>query len=340
MRFRLARVIFCVFFSSISTALFANEKEVLTDQHDQAFTNLAGFLEFKNLPLSDVLNPSYTAIFRIINHRFFAVSSFVDESATIVPKLIYQSIYTWYHSQGFYLLFLLSGSVIMALLIYAGISKSEKATQVLDNFNYSDFDSITLSLKKEELIQEINLKNQELANLSMHLIERGKLISKVREEIQAIVKNELQPNQSSNFRSILRMLADAEKQEDDWEQFAIHFDEVHRNFLSLLKSEFPVLSTTDLKLCAYLRLNLSSKEIAQSLNITVKGVEVSRYRLRKKLNLSKEINLTDFLLQLSKSGDGTPSTLSENPDELARFLLFFNKSMTAKFISQGGYQFR
>lgn len=257
---------------------------------------------------------------------------------TKADSLIYNFQF-WFQSDRAYLLFILLITVLISFLIYAGILKSGIPSQRLRNFNYPDYDSINNTLKKEELIQEINLKNQELANVSMHLIERGKLISKVKEEIQTIIKNEKHQDLSVNFRKILRMLSDAEKQEQDWEQFAVHFDEVHRNFLAVLKSEFPVLSITDLKLCAYLRLNLSSKEIAQSLNITVKGVEVSRYRLRKKLNLSKEIHLTDFLLQLSKTKDRNQDNLGDQPDELARFLSFFNKSMTAKYISQGGYNF-
>jgi DNA-binding CsgD family transcriptional regulator len=66
-----------------------------------------------------------------------------------------------------------------------------------------------------------------------------------------------------------------------------------------MKTKFPGLSSTDLKLCAYLRLNLTSKEIAQLLNISLKGVEISRYRVRKKLNLSTEVHLYDFLIDIT-----------------------------------------
>jgi DNA-binding NarL/FixJ family response regulator len=93
------------------------------------------------------------------------------------------------------------------------------------------------------------------------------------------------------------MLGETEKSDEDWSRFALYFDEVHNNYLTTLKTKFPQLSNTDLKLCAYLRLNLSSKEIAQLLNISLKGVEVSRYRLRKKLGLATEVNLHDFLLE-------------------------------------------
>jgi DNA-binding CsgD family transcriptional regulator len=67
-----------------------------------------------------------------------------------------------------------------------------------------------------------------------------------------------------------------------------------------MKTRFPGLSPTDLKLCAYLRLNLTSKEIAQLMNISLKGVEISRYRVRKKLMLSTEVNLYDFLIDITK----------------------------------------
>jgi DNA-binding NarL/FixJ family response regulator len=95
------------------------------------------------------------------------------------------------------------------------------------------------------------------------------------------------------------MLGETEKSDEDWNRFALYFDEVHNNYLTTLKTKFPQLSNTDLKLCAYLRLNLSSKEIAQLLNISLKGVEVSRYRLRKKLGLATEVNLHDFLVEVT-----------------------------------------
>jgi DNA-binding CsgD family transcriptional regulator len=82
-----------------------------------------------------------------------------------------------------------------------------------------------------------------------------------------------------------------------WEKFAVHFDEINNNFLKNLKSHFPKLTNTDLKVCAYLQLNLASKEIAQLMNITVRGVEISRYRLRKKLGLNTEQSIAEFLDQ-------------------------------------------
>ncbi|HWK99165.1 MAG TPA: LuxR C-terminal-related transcriptional regulator, partial [Parapedobacter sp.] len=65
-----------------------------------------------------------------------------------------------------------------------------------------------------------------------------------------------------------------------------------------LKADHPELVPNDMKLCAYLRMNMSSKEIASLLNITTRGVEIRRYRLRKKLNLAPGKNLTEFLMEV------------------------------------------
>jgi DNA-binding CsgD family transcriptional regulator len=94
-------------------------------------------------------------------------------------------------------------------------------------------------------------------------------------------------------------LGDDENNDEDWEHFAIHFDQVHSNFLANLKGRYPTLTSTDQKLCAYLRMNLSSKEIAQLMNISLRGVEISRYRLRKKLQVPTEVNLYDYFIQLN-----------------------------------------
>lgn len=87
-----------------------------------------------------------------------------------------------------------------------------------------------------------------------------------------------------------------DKMKKNWEQFAVHFDKVHSDFLITLKDRYPNLTPSELKLCAYLRLNLCSKEIAQIMNISIKSVELARYRLRKKLQIQPDVNLYNFLL--------------------------------------------
>ncbi|MEA3446274.1 MAG: LuxR C-terminal-related transcriptional regulator, partial [Bacteroidota bacterium] len=83
--------------------------------------------------------------------------------------------------------------------------------------------------------------------------------------------------------------------DNDWQQFKLHFEEVHIGFFDNLKTNYPGLTQNELKLCAYLRINLSSKEIAQMLHNTSDTINKSRYRLRKKLNLSNEDDLIEFI---------------------------------------------
>lgn len=155
-----------------------------------------------------------------------------------------------------------------------------------------------VKLQNEKLESDVNFKNRELANATMHLVERGKVLSKIREELIRFQKNTPFIGPSGDFKRIINQLSDAEKDDTYWDQFVGHFDQVYGNYLTLLKTKFQNLSPTDLKLSAYLRINLSSKEISQLMNISVRGVEIARYRLRKKLQLSTDENLYDFLINI------------------------------------------
>jgi DNA-binding CsgD family transcriptional regulator len=103
----------------------------------------------------------------------------------------------------------------------------------------------------------------------------------VKNEIQKVIKN-IEKNIAGD---------------QDWEQFEIHFDQVHGDFMSRFKKEYSSLSPQEIKLSAYLRMNLSTKEIAYLMNISVRGVEIARYRLRKKLNLERSENLQEYILK-------------------------------------------
>jgi DNA-binding CsgD family transcriptional regulator len=147
----------------------------------------------------------------------------------------------------------------------------------------------------------------------MHLVERGKVLSKIKEELMQALKKTETP--ATPFKRVIRLLDDAESNDEDWEHFSTHFDQVHSNFLSTIKNKFPKLTPTDLKLCAYLRINLSSKEIAQLMGISVRGVEISRYRLRKKLALPQEVSLFDFLQAIAPGDikDFQPNPRQQEP---------------------------
>lgn len=148
---------------------------------------------------------------------------------------------------------------------------------------------------REKLETEIQYKNQELATATMHLVQKGEILQVVQENLNLILEKSTNPEVKKEIRQLLNLLNFDAKLDEDWEQFAVHFDQVHVDFLKRLRERYPQLGPIDHKLCAYLRMNLTTKEIAPLMNISIRGVEASRYRLRKKLGLSNDANLTEVI---------------------------------------------
>jgi DNA-binding CsgD family transcriptional regulator len=175
--------------------------------------------------------------------------------------------------------------------------EEQKQLQYLHQLELERNANEIIKLKNEKLEADIQLKNTELASTTMSLVQKGEMLNKVKEEFLRMKNGNGNENDKNGdeYKKIIKMLGD-DKVKKNWDQFAVHFDKVHADFLVSLKNHYPNLTPSELKLCAYLRLNLSSKEISQVMNITIKSVELSRYRLRKKLQLPSDANLYYFLL--------------------------------------------
>jgi len=153
-----------------------------------------------------------------------------------------------------------------------------------------------IRLRNEKLRAEMKQKDKELANSTMQMIQKNKSLIKIRKDLQKLAR-EINDDLNKNLvNSLIRKINRDIDHESHWEVFESHFENVHEEFLKRLKAKYPDLSPRELKLCAYLRLNVSSKEIAALMNISTRGVEISRYRLRKKLNLDRNANLTEFII--------------------------------------------
>ena len=153
-----------------------------------------------------------------------------------------------------------------------------------------------IQLQNERLQTDLERKNTDLATMATNLVQKKEFIQKMTEELNRLASADKGAISPPELKKLLRSLTSDEKLDKEWEQFSIHFDKVHSGFLLLLKETYPELNTHDLKLCAYLRMNLSSKEMAKLMSISVRGVEIGRYRLRKKLNLAPKEDLFQFLL--------------------------------------------
>lgn len=155
-----------------------------------------------------------------------------------------------------------------------------------------------IRLRNEKLEAKKLSLDKELANQTLNIVNKNKFLMKVNEELKR-VSDETSDSAAKAKMSQLKRRIDKEIDNQRQNQiFETYFEEVHEDFFQRLKEQFPDLSPKDLRLCAYIRQNMSTKEIATLLNISERGVEISRYRLRKKLDLSREVNLSTFLLNL------------------------------------------
>ncbi len=152
-------------------------------------------------------------------------------------------------------------------------------------------------LQEENLEAEIRHKNQELVSATLHITQKNEMLNTVRIALDKIKSRSLGPNEmQQEIEQVVKMVQNDANLDADWESFVQNFDTVHNDFFKRLKEQFPSLRTNDYKLCAYLRLNLTSKDISKLMNISTRSVETNRYRLRKKLELSNDTNLTEFLI--------------------------------------------
>ena len=154
-----------------------------------------------------------------------------------------------------------------------------------------------MRLENEKLENDLNFKSKEMASSTISIIKKNEVLSEIKSELQE--QKEKLGTQFPNkyYDKLIRLIDSNLSSDDDWAVFQTNFDRIHENFFRHLKATYHDLTPNDLKLCALLRLNMNTKDIANLMNITVRGVEVARYRLRKKLNLSSEKNLVDFMIE-------------------------------------------
>ena len=204
----------------------------------------------------------------------------------------------WYLSNLAIFLYTL-GFVLLALLVhrlYKNYYKKQREQLLRDNKKKLKRKKLKaqkkiVQLNNEKLREEVESKNRELAISTMSIIKKNEFLNAIKDQLKGTAEN---PQIKSVIRTIDRNINNS----DDWKFFEDAFNNADKDFLKKVKTTHPELTANDLRLCAYLRLNLSSKEIAPLLNISVRSVEVKRYRLRKKMNLPHEDGLADYIMEI------------------------------------------
>ena len=252
--------------------------------------------EFTNLPLGD-----YTFEVKVRNN-LGAESSIARFHFRILPPW-YRTPIAW----GFYIC-LLGGILFWRIRFQQkkfrkqqlAFEEEQKRLNYIYDLERSRAEGELMALQSQTLESEIQFKNSELAASAMHLVKKGELITRLKTELNQLLRRVDTPAAQTELKKMIKQLEEDDQIDQEWDQFAKHFDKVHSDFVLLLKAKHSDISPSEIKLCSFLRMNLSSKEIAQLLNISVRGVEISRYRLRKKLNLQNGENLFDYLIGLQQ----------------------------------------
>ena len=204
----------------------------------------------------------------------------------------------WYWSNMAVILYVLAVLLVMLVInrLFVQYYKNQRNRLIEDNKKQIELTQLESSqeimkLKNDRLKSELESKNRELATTAMSLINKNELLQGIKNDL-------LQLEDTASRKEVARVIDKNLSNNSDWEFFKEAFNNADKDFLSKMKNKHPELTANDLKFCAFLRLNLSSKEIAPLLNISVRSVEIKRYRLRKKMNLEHSVNLIDYILEI------------------------------------------
>jgi hypothetical protein len=250
------------------------------------------------------------------------VYTFRIKARSLLETEIAETAYTfnilppWYKSTLFIVFYILISIICLILLFGYVKRKSEAAARKVEirkekemqeqeklfKEDAKEKEKEIVTLKNQKLQYELRYKSQELANSTMNLIRKNEMLLELNHNIEKIYDEINKSDTSTIIASVGKRLQSIQQEikqnierDDYWKKFAENFDLIYENYLKRLKEQYPSLSKSDLKLCAYLKMGLRSKEIAPLLNMSFRSVEMCRYRLRKKITIGRDINLTDFL---------------------------------------------
>lgn len=151
-----------------------------------------------------------------------------------------------------------------------------------------------LNLKNENLAKEVEAKQTRLSVSLLQSAHKNQFLNDLKAMIQKLNTTDLNIAHAE-IRKVIREINSEINQEDYWEQFQFHFDEMHKNFVEELKRRHPQITSNDQRLCCFLRLDLNNREIASILHITVNGVEQTKYRLKKKMQIEEQVSLNEYI---------------------------------------------
>ncbi len=231
----------------------------------------------------------------------------------LVTSFTFEILPPWYRTWWSYLAYAVAATLLL-YYVYRRIMDSRKHLLMQKELELyrqkqkfkkeSELKDQTIdSLKEENLQSELRHKSEELVQTTLNIVRKNEMLLDLKKGVDSISHSLNENDPASLRRRIVRLqgqIATNIEHDDDLQAFQATFDSVHHDFFRHLEEAYPTLNNKEKLLCAYIQMNLLTKEIAPLLNISVRGVEISRYRLRKKLGLEERDSLAEFLRRFSK----------------------------------------
>lgn len=229
-------------------------------------------------------------------YTFIVKSRFGSDAQAESSEYSFRILPPWYKSNiaylGYFILFACITAYSLSRLQKKYSIKHEQQQQRLQ-LELETSEKEVMKLKNEKLSAEVDYKNKELSAMTIHMIKRSEVLNKLKTHIKEASKDSTTTKET--LSTLLRMIRVAEKSQEEYNDFNQQFFEVNRDFFEKLQASYPDLTNNELKLCALLKMDLSTKEIAQIFNNSTKAVEIGRYRLRKKLGIDSTTKIQSFL---------------------------------------------
>jgi DNA-binding CsgD family transcriptional regulator len=151
---------------------------------------------------------------------------------------------------------------------------------------------------EQDLKNELEFRTKELTSFALNMVQKKEMLETVRASLEEI-KSTIDGEPKLKLNKILTTINFSQRLDRDWENFKLYFEQVHHGFFDNLSANYPELNSNDLRLCALIRLNLDTKQIASVMDIAPESAKVAKHRIRKKLGLANTENLNLFFLNLS-----------------------------------------
>ncbi|MEZ4810664.1 MAG: Two component regulator three Y domain-containing protein [Allomuricauda sp.] len=239
----------------------------------------SGFIEFQNLPHG--------------KYQFSVSTVGIDNRVSDANSMEFRIAPPWFLSNLMIALYFGFGIATIFVVRFFNRRKLKRKQREIELRMQKEQEERLADLEKEKLAKEIRLKQNELASTTLNIAKKNEMILELK---NMLVMNKDKFSNSQRYRSFVKKLNNSIQDTEDWKRFEVNFKELHEDFFERLLKTYPNLTPKDLKLCAYLKMNLSTKEIAPLMAISIRGVEIHRYRLRKKLKIDNSKNLSNFLI--------------------------------------------